>query len=1055
MSTPSNMNNTLKSKQTGILLLVVFLINSSCKQPKDLAETTLKNWENPEVFQLNREPAHAHFIPFATFEEVDRDNKWESSLIQSLNGEWLFHLSTRPDQRPIDFYKDNFDTSDWNTIKVPCNWELVGYEYPIYTNVQYPHEKTPPVIQDHYNPVGSYKRSFTIPENWKEKEIFLHFGAAGSAVYVWVNGKEVGYFEDSKTPSEFNITKYLKSGENSLAVQVFKWSDASYIEDQDFWRLAGITRDVYLKARHQKHITDFEVESTLLDDYKTGEFKLDIDLSLKIPIWVSGKLMDGDRLVEKFAIEVQNAKINFYTTVDNVKAWSAETPHLYELYLSVEDANRNVLEVIRQDVGFRRMEIKDKQVLINGKYVYFKGVNLHEHHDRTGHVVDEATMLKDIKLMKSHNINAVRTSHYPQPERFYELCNRYGLYVIDEANIESHGMGATHQGKFDKEAHVAYRKEWEQAHLYRINNMYERDKNQPCVVIWSLGNECGNGPVFKTAYDSLKQKDNNRLVQFEQAEDDSNTDIWAPMYASMESMKDYASSNPGMPLIQCEYAHAMGNSVGNLQDYWDLIESNAIFQGGFIWDWVDQGLVKTTEDGEEFWAYGGDFGPEDVPSDGSFCLNGLVNPDRSVKPALLEVKKVYQYLKFKPVDIEKGLVEIQNNYAFIHTDKFEFSYDVKANGKVVKSGKLDNLGLEPNQSKVVALDVNVESKPNTEYFLQIYTSLKEADGLVDAGTVLAKTQFKVKGNIDLPVGDAFTGEINENETMIRFKGSDFEITFDTQLGKLTSCTFDGKEFINEGFTPSFYRAPTDNDFGNGFDQRNKAWRQPHRILETYTLENNTLKFNYSLKDDDTVIAHYSSTYAVYDDGSMAVTNAIRLAGDEVPELPRMGMTVVMPREFDQMQWYGRGRHESYQDRKTSAFVDVYSGPVADQYWPYIRPQENGNKTDVRWLSITNGSGQGLLFIGKDVLEVSAHHNILEDFESEGRTDGRQVDGELVRNRHTTDVVPRDLTAVDIDYRQIGVGGDNSWGARPHPEYRLTEKEYSYTFLVRIIKEKQD
>jgi len=1052
------MKNRLIFKLIGILLFYTLLVNTSCQNNRNVAKieenTTLSDWENPEVFQINREDPHAYFIPFANSKEVNSENKWASSLLKSLNGDWLFHLSKRPDERPVEFYKENFNTSGWSTIKVPSNWELEGFEYPIYTNVQFPHEKTPPHIQDHYNPVGSYKRIFAIPDAWNEKEIYLHFGAAGSAVYVWVNGEKVGYFEDSKTPSEFNITEQLRPGENTLAVEIFKWSDASYLEDQDFWRLAGITRDVYLKARDKRHIKDFEVESTLLDDYKTGKFKLDIDLSLKESVWVKGKLMDGDRLIETFEIKAQSAKVNYHTTVKNVKTWTAETPHLYELILSQVDENGIEIEVIRQDVGFRRIEIKNNQMLVNGQYVLFKGVNLHEHHDVTGHVVDEETLLKDIKLMKSHNINAVRTSHYPQPERFYELCNQYGLYVVDEANIESHGMGATHQAKFDKDAHVAYRKEWENAHLYRINNMYERDKNQPCVVIWSLGNECGNGPVFQTAYDSLKAKDNNRLVQFEQAENSENTDIYAPMYASIQRMEAYANNNPTRPLIQCEYAHAMGNSVGNLQDYWDLIESNAIFQGGFIWDWVDQGLVKQTEDGEVFWAYGGDFGPEDVPSDGNFCLNGLVNPNRGIKPTLLEVKQVYQYLKFNPIDLDKGLVEIENDYGFINTDKFNFNYAIKENGKAVESGAIEDVNLEPGQSQVVNLDVNIDTKPNKEYFLHVYASLKNTEFTVDAGTVLAKAQFKIKGKTDFPIDPSpFTGEIIEEENTIIFSGEDYKITFDTEIGELVSYKSNGKEFIKKGFTPNFYRAPTDNDFGNGFDVRNKVWRNAssNRVLEKVNIENNLLTFYFQLKGNDQPIAVYQTTYRVQNNGDLVVTSFIKMTADDLPELPRMGMHLIMPREFDQMQWYGRGPHESYADRKTSAFVDLYSGSVADQYWPYIRPQENGNKTDVRWLSITNSSGEGLKFIAKDLLEVSAHHNLMEDFESERRTDGRQRDGNVVQNRHTTDVVPRDLTSVNIDHRQVGVGGDNSWGARPHPEYRLTEKEYEYLFLIKLIR----
>lgn len=1016
-----------------------------------------KDWENPEVFEINREPARAYYIPFADESELDRDNKWASSLIQSLNGEWQFHLSQTPSERPYYFYKDDFDIRNWKSIKVPSNWECEGFEYPIYTNVKYPHEKTPPTIQKHYNPVGSYKRTFEIPANWNGKEIFLHFGAAGSAVYVWLNEQIVGYFEDSKTPSEFNITKYLKAGKNSLAVEIYKWSDGSYLEDQDFWRLAGITRDVFLMARNKHHIRDFKVESGLADDYTTGQFSFQAEVTVAEqaqPLTVEAKLFDGNNLVNEFSSPTMKGRVHFESNIENVKKWTAETPSLYNLVITLKNTKNAVVEVMRQDVGFRRIEIKDAQVFVNGKYVYMKGVNLHEHHDVMGHVVDEETMIKDIKLMKSHNLNAVRTSHYPQPERWYELCNQYGLYVVDEANIESHGLGATHQGPFNKEEHVAYRKEWDEAHLYRINNMYERDKNQPSVVIWSLGNECGNGPVFQQGYDLLKAKDPTRLVQFEQAESGANTDIFCPMYATLDRMKEYKEEDGSMPLIQCEYAHAMGNSVGNFKDYWDLIESEPIFQGGFIWDWVDQGLLSENETGEKYWAYGGDFGPDTVPSDGNFCLNGLVNPGRNVKPHLLEVKKVYQYIKFKGDDLKNGKIRIENKYSFINTEKFEFIYEVKGNGKVVKSGSIENVELAPDASKVVELDVSFQAEEDIEYFLNVYAKLKKSENLVDAGTVLAKEQFILPVYIGSKENIPGTNVVKEEqEGEVAFKGDDFEIIFNTKSGVLASYKFEGKELIMEGPVPNFWRAPIDNDFGNSLDKRCRVWRKAgqNRQLIDYKVTKNKVVFDFNLVEGEKHLGTFKSTYEVKKDGSVGVSNSFKMAEGELPEIPRFGMNLVMPREFDQMSWLGRGPHESYWDRKTSAFVDVYSGSVADQYWPYIRPQENGNKTDVRWMAITNKEGVGLKFKSHDLLEVSAHHNIMEDFESSERTDGRQVDGKPVVNRHVVDVKPRDLTSVNIDYKQMGVGGDNSWGAMTHEKYRLTAKEYNYSFTIFPLK----
>ncbi len=1034
------------------VVLLTALQLSACTSYKDYKnvnweEKSPADWENPAVYEINREAPRAYYIPFASEQEVDRDNVWASSLIQSLNGEWAFHLAQNPSERPYYFFKDDFDTREWGSIQVPGNWECEGYDYPIYTNSKYPHEKTPPTIQKHYNPVGSYKRTFEIPESWTNKDVFLHFGAAGSAVYVWVNEQQVGYFEDSKTPSEFNISKYLKEGLNTLAVEVYKWSDASYLEDQDFWRLAGITRDVFLMARNPQYIRDFKVKTGLADDYSTGTFSLTTEVPGEGVATVEVKLLEGTTVVKEFTAEVENGLAEFTAELANVKKWTAETPHLYELLITLKNKEGEVSEVLRQDVGFRRIEIKDAQLLVNGQYIYLKGANLHEHHEVNGHVVDEATMLKDIQVMKSHNLNAVRTSHYPQPERWYELCNQYGLYLVDEANIESHGMG---YGK----ASLAKDPKWGEAHLYRTKNLFERDKNQPSVIIWSLGNEAGNGINFNATYDYLKSVDSTRPVQYEQAHGGRNTDIMCPMYMRMEKMVKYQKERGDKPLIQCEYAHAMGNSVGNLQDYWDLIESEPIFQGGFIWDWVDQGLLTENDKGEKYWAYGGDFGPDTVPSDGNFCLNGLVDPDRGVKPHLLEVKKVYQYIKFRPVDLKKGKIKIENKYGFINTDKFEFSYEVKGEGKVLNTGKIADVNLNPDESIVVTLDVSVKPELNTEYFLNVYAKLKDSEYLVEAGTVLAKEQFKLSGSYGSSNNLQGAPEFMEEDGQLVYSGDGFNLKFDTKKGVLLSYQFADKELIQEGLIPNFYRAPTDNDFGNKMDKRCRMWRNAgeNRVLSSYKANKNGVTFNFNLLDGETKLGSYQSSYLVRSDGSIELSNSFKMAEGDLPEIPRMGMNLIMPKEFDQMSWLGRGPHESYWDRKTSAFVDVYSGSVAEQYWPYIRPQENGNKTDVRWMRITNKQGVGFKFIAKEeLLEVSAHHNLLKDFESPERTDGRQVDGKPVVNRHTVDVKPRELTSVNIDYKQIGVGGDTSWGAWTHDAYRLTEKSYTYSFVIVPVK----
>jgi beta-galactosidase len=1055
---------TIRQKLLFSILFISSVALASCNHYTDYSNVLWEEqenppWEDPQVHEINRVAPHAWFIPFANVEQARSEDKWKSPMVQSLNGTWKFHLAQNPAERPYWFFKDDFDTRTWDEIKVPSNWEREGYDYPIYVNVTYPHEKTPPIIQGHYNPVGSYKRTFQIPSNWKDKEVILHFGAASSMLNVWVNEEHVGYSEDSKTPAEFNITKYLKSGENSLAVEIFRWCDGSYLEDQDFWRMSGMTRDVYLLARGQQQIQNFRVISGLDETYTDGIFSLDVDVmnlgekagSTEIEV----VLNDNGNEVASFSKKVNSGKQNIplQAQIPDVKKWSAEYPNLYELIITLKNAD-GIVEVVRQEVGFRTVEIKDATLQVNGQYVYLKGANLHEHHDVTGHVVDKETMLKDIYTMKAHNLNAVRTSHYPQPELWYELCNKYGLYVIDEANIESHGMGYGDES-------LAKDPDWKDAHLYRTRNMFERDKNQPSIIIWSLGNEAGNGVNFYATYDYLKSVDQTRPVQYERAILEHNTDIFCPMYMRIEGMEKYAQSNPERPLIQCEYAHAMGNSVGNLQDYWDVIEKYDVLQGGFIWDWVDQGLLTTNEDGEEFWAYGGDFGPENVPSDGNFCLNGLVNPDRGVKPHLLEVKKVYQYIGFEPSDLKNGVINIKNKYAFRNLSDFNFPWEITGDGNVVKSGTLDGIEALPGEVVPVNIDVSLNAEPGVEYFLNLKAALKNRDGLLDAGTELAAEQFKLP--VFVPAGKVNlanfpTISVDENDNTITVSGEGFSIEFDKTSGVMSSYKKGETEFLESGPVPNFWRAPIDNDFGNNLHKRNRVWREAGKNRQVAAVSVNQkasnvaeVEFKFNLVNEaGEKIADYNSVYTVYGSGDVVVNNHFKMTKEDLPEIVRMGMNLIMPRRFDQMAWLGRGPHESYWDRKTSAFVGLYEGSVADQYWAYLRPQENGNKTEVRWLTITESNGNGLFFEGMPLLEVSAHHNLQEDFESMERTDGRQVEGVVVENRHTTDVKPRDLTSVNVDYKQMGVGGDDSWGARTHDEYRLTEKEYKYSFRMKAI-----
>lgn len=1025
-------------------------------------EPELKNWENPEVFRINKEPARAYFIPYQTRDQVVADKPEDSPFYTSLSGDWKFHLAKNPSERPFYFFKTDYDISDWTDIRVPGNWETQGYDIPIYTNVKYPHEKTPPTIQPDYNPVGSYRTEFKVSKELLSQDVYLHFGAVSSAMYVWVNGEKVGYSEDSKTPAVFNISEYLMEGANQLAVEVYRWSDASYIEDQDFWRLSGITRDVYLLARSSAQVKDYWSKAHLINDYKDGKYTVDVavqnetkgEVSVQVQLFDAqdNEVFNEEQLVSS---KKETQTLHFEQILKNVTSWNAETPYLYQLVISLMDEKEGVMERIGTEVGFRNVEIKEGQLLINGKAVLVKGVNLHEHHDVTGHYVDEATLLKDIQTMKRFNINAVRTSHYPQPEAFYKLCNRYGIYVVDEANIESHGMGATNQGRFDKTKHVAYLPEWKAAHMDRVQNMFERDKNIPSVILWSMGNECGNGEVFYDAYDWLKRKDTTRMVLFEQAGINRNTDIVAPMYAGIGRLEKYGQTKKDRPFILCEYAHAMGNSVGNLQDYWDVIEAYPVLQGGFIWDWVDQGLVKKTETGETYWAYGGDYGPEDVPSDGNFCLNGLVNPDRGVKPALWEVKKVYQNIKFRQTSTG---YEVVNYFDFTNLSEFTFMYAYTADGEVVLEGTIEEVAVAPAAKGVLKVDKPKDIEPTRELVLTISALTKEEKGLVPKDHEVAWEQFILNNpkTISLAASNQDL-TLTDTDAIIEVTNDQVKAIFDKTSGILTELSFKGGQNIikdKNGFVPNFWRAPIDNDFGNNLHKRCRVWRyvsKNRKVAEVKGEVKNKqaiVSIAFDLLDEETnKIATFQTKYTISGDGSMKLDNTFKKVKTDLPDVPRVGLNVQLTKDFDLISWYGRGPYENYWDRKTGAKIGIYSGSVADFNWEYIRPQENGNKSDVRWMSLNNMEGKGVKIYGIPTVDFSAHHSIMEDFESIERTDGRQRAGDVVKNRHTIDVQTRDLTSVNIDFKQMGVGGDTSWGAHTHDEYKLLSNSYSYSFMI--------
>jgi beta-galactosidase len=1055
-------------KNSFLLFLALMLVGMSCKsnyEDTPFEEKLPRDWENPAVFEINKEAPHANFVPFSSEEKVIANDDKASVFYKSLNGSWKFNLVTKPADRPHYFYKKNYDDTDWDMLDVPSNWEVNGYDIPIYTNVKYPHEKTPPTIQEHYNPVGSYRMNFKIPSDWDGKEVILHFGAAGSAMNVWVNEQKVGYSEGGKTPAEFNVTKYLKGGKNLLAVQIFRWSDASYLEDQDFWRLSGITRDVYLVARNPVHVFDYWAKADLDKEYKNGEFALDVTLrnlsKVEEAVTVEAKILDGDKEVyvsEKSVKAVVGVKnLAFSSTLENPKKWTAETPNLYQFILNLKNSDGKIIESQGCKIGFRKSEIKNGQLCVNGKPIYVKGVNLHEHHDVKGHVVDLETMMKDIRTMKRFNVNTVRTSHYPQPEKWYELCNEYGLYVIDEANIESHGMGYGRESLAKDEA-------WGAAHLIRIQRMVERDKNHPSIIIWSMGNEAGDGINFENCSAWIKSRDLSRPVHYERAGKKSHVDMVTPMYMPIKHMVRYAKEHDDRPLIQCEYAHAMGNSVGNLQDYWDAIEKYDVLQGGCIWDWVDQGLLTKNEAGEEYWAYGGDFGPLDVPSDGNFCCNGLVDPDRTPHPSLYEVKKVYQYAGFKAIDLKKGVIEITNKYNFRNLNEFDLFWEIEADGVKISEGKLPKTDIPADSKKRVNIQYKVTPEPGKEYLLTVGVKYAAATGLIDAGHEMAFEQFKLP--FSAPVkSKAVAGslKVEENKESAKISGDGFSVVFDLQQGVMNSVVLDGKELLNDkkGPEPNFWRAPIDNDFGNGLQKRSEMWRKAGADRKLVASDVTTVSdkqvnvlMKFELPDmKGKTVAKYESLYRVMADGAVIIKNSYSTRKN-LPEIPRMGMNLQLKREFENMQWFGRGPQESYWDRKTGYRVSLYSGKVKEQYWPYIRPQENGNKTDVRWVALLNNDGAGILATGMPLLNVSAHHNIMEDFESEARTNGRLHEGRNI-NRHTTDVKERELVSLNLDYKQMGIGGDNSWGARTHKQYLLENKKYEYSIRLNLIRKGDD
>jgi beta-galactosidase len=996
-------------KKISFYILFIALSFSSCKKLSKyegvpFTEKEPRDWENTEVFNINREDPVATLISFPDEQSALEAIKANSPNYLSLDGKWKFNCVNSPDQRPFWFFKDDYDTRDWKEIDVPSNWQMRGYDVPIYVNIPYPFKMDPPKIPHDFNPVGSYKRNFKVPSDWKSKEVFLHFGAVSSAFYVWVNEQLVGYSEDSKVPAEFNITRFLKAGNNSVAVEVYRWCDGSYLEDQDFFRLSGIQRTVFLHARPKSYIADFFAVGDLENNYSDGLLRLNVlvksaDVNAN-DVVVTTSLFDEGKGIYTESKETKMADnkvtVDFEKSLPAIKKWSAESPSLYSLVISLKGKEGNILESVSAKIGFRKVEIVNSQLLVNGVAIRIKGTNMHEHDDVNGHVIDEAMILKDIRVMKSNNINAVRTSHYPQQELWYQMCDKYGLYLVDEADIESHGIG------YDKDVTLADKPEWASSHLDRWKRMVERDKNHPSVIIWSLGNEAGDGHNMLNGYKWIKGRDNTRPVQYERAEDQTNTterhtDIVCPMYASIEQIEDYAK-NPknDRPLIMCEYAHAMGNSTGNLQDYWDVIEKYPKLQGAFVWDWVDQGILQTSETGEKYWAYGGDFGEEGIPSDGNFCLNGLTWPDRTPKPGLSEVKKVYQYVGFEPVDLVNGLIKVKNKYDFTNLQEFNFEWEVVSDGVVIQSGKIPFPNFRPKAEIAFMVPVEkIDPAPGAEYFLNLRISRSEAWNYVPEDHVYATEQFKLPLEAKaLPAKRDELAVLQTNTTgeKLEVSGVDMKITFDLAKGRMELYNYKGKELIRKGPEPDFWRPPTDNDYGWDMDQKLGIWKKAgERTVVTKAnvsqpeLGKVVVIFTYDIQGIAAEkIAGYATSYTIFGSSDIIVKNQFSKLSGRIPEIPRMGMQMQLPEEFTNLTWLGRGPHENYADRKTSSEVGLYESTVADQYTPYIRPQENGYKTDTRWLTLTDDNGTGILVTGDPLICFAALNYVHDDFESPGK-----------------------------------------------------------------------
>jgi beta-galactosidase len=1051
-------------KKSILFLFALFQSQVILAQPKEISDA----WQNERISHINREPMRAYFHVFEN-RELAMNGDWQKSANYiSLNGDVRFQWAENFFMAPQAFYLPGYDDTTWDNFRIPANWETNGYGYPVYVNVDYEFKHlikpNPPFVPTEYNPVGSYRKKITIPENFNDKEVFIHFGAVKSNLILWINGDFVGYSEDSKLPAEFNITKFIRKGENTIAFQVFRWSDGSYLECQDMWRISGVTRDCYIYAREKVSIRDFEVVTNLDNQYIDAVLEMKFDFML----WKRGTnySVELDLLDQNNSVFTQTYLVNQFKNplkipVKNPKKWTAETPYLYQLIISLKDENGKVLEVIPQQVGFRKIEIIDGKFLVNGKPILIKGVNRHETDPAHGHTISRELMEMDIRLMKLFNINALRTSHYPNDAYIYELCNKYGIYVMDEANIESHGIG------YSLDKTLANQPTWKDAHMERCQRMVERDKNQPCIISWSLGNEAGNGYNYYLAYLWIKNRDKSRPIHHERAlvgwsfSAEWNTDIIAPMYPSPGDIKRYAeqSPDPYRPFIMCEYAHAMGNSMGNFKDYWDIIRSkHPLLQGGFIWDMIDQALYKLNDKGDTIYAVGGDFGPANVPSDNNFLCNGVFMPNRKPNPHAWEMKYVYQDIHTTLVD-KKPTIEVFNERFFKSIDNVVLNWSLIIDGKIAQSGTINNLVIGPQQKRQIAIPAKIPAKSNQEIFLNLSFTLIKPEPLIPAGHEIAKEQLLISGKWPafVPIKAKSELQTKHTEKSLEINSQNLNLRFSKESGFIERFRVFDTDIIEDTYylKPNFWRPPNDNDYGAAIPRKFMVWKKAPDEMKLVSLDvdesdKNLIKILATYELGKKINARLTIRYQINSDGEVSVEQSLDALADTKSRqtfqkndevhyyLMKFGMQMVLPGKFTEIEFYGRGPWENYSDRNYASHIGLYRQTVHDQYHPYVRAQESGNKTDIRYFRLFTNSGFGIEIRSDSLLSIIARPYLDSDLDA----------GEIKTQIKSQELKARPITALSIDYKQMGVGGINSWWTWPLEQYCLPYQNYKYKYIIK-------